>query len=171
MAPTAAKKASKPGPRPRGPFEGKRKTLTTRITGLTRKRLEDAARDAERSLSQEIEMRLEHSFVEDLGSEFTRKLMRALALAKEMAEMTTGKSAFKDKETAQATCTAMIAILNAILPVGPVPEKDQIEPHEGQEAIIQDPQARSLGDNIRDAILEGLGSNLSAIRSSFTHKK
>jgi hypothetical protein len=65
----------------------------------------------------------------------------------------------------------MMAILNSILPVGAVPEKDQIEPREGQEAILQDPRARSLGDNIRDAILEGLGPNLSAIRSSFTPKK
>ncbi len=171
MAPTAAKKTSKPGPRPRGPYEGKRKTLTTRITEQTRNRLDDAARDADRSLSQEIEMRLEQSFLEDLGSESTRKLMRALALAKEMAEMTTGKNAFKDKATAQAAHTAMMAILNSILPVGAVPEKDQIEPREGQEAILQDPRARSLGDNIRDAILEGLGPNLSAIRSSFTPKK
>lgn len=50
------------GPRPRGPFEDKRSVLTTRITDDTRKRLEAAAAETGRSLSQEIELRLERSF-------------------------------------------------------------------------------------------------------------
>ena len=59
-----AKRARRPGPKPRGPFEGKRQTLTTRITDATRSKLEAASRDADRSLSQEIEFRLEQSFRE-----------------------------------------------------------------------------------------------------------
>ena len=62
MARAAKKKAGKPGPKPRGPFADKRRTLTTRITDRTRQRLEDAAAATDRSLSQEIELRLERSF-------------------------------------------------------------------------------------------------------------
>ena len=50
------------GPKPKGPFEDKRKTLTTRITEQMRIALEGAANDSGRSLSQEIELRLERSF-------------------------------------------------------------------------------------------------------------
>ncbi len=62
MARAAKKKAGKPGPKPRGPFADKRRTLTTRITDRTRQRLDDAAAATDRSLSQEIELRLERSF-------------------------------------------------------------------------------------------------------------
>ncbi len=50
------------GPRPRGPFEDKRRTLTTRITDATRRELEAARKATGRSLSQEIEFRLDQSF-------------------------------------------------------------------------------------------------------------
>ena len=60
----------KRGPRPRGPYAYKRKTLSTRITAETRKRLDMAAEASGRSLSQEIELRLEQSFLIDrLGIE------------------------------------------------------------------------------------------------------
>lgn len=55
----------RPGPKPRGPFQDKRKTLTTRITEDTRARLDAAAQQTGRSLSQEIELRLEKSFLLD----------------------------------------------------------------------------------------------------------
>ncbi len=51
-----------PGRPARGPYTDKRKTLTTRITADMRQALEDAAAKADRSLSQEIELRLEQSF-------------------------------------------------------------------------------------------------------------
>jgi hypothetical protein len=50
------------GPKPQGPFEYKRRMLTTRITDDIRTKLDAAARAAGRSLSQEVEMRLESSF-------------------------------------------------------------------------------------------------------------
>ena len=43
----------------------KRKVLSTRITAETRTNLEVAAYLSGRSLSQEIEMRLERTFIED----------------------------------------------------------------------------------------------------------
>ncbi len=88
MARAAKKKAGKPGPKPRGPFADKRRTLTTRITDRTRQRLEDAAAATDRSLSQEIEMRLERSFAEEANLEWAYKqilgdeaLHRAIMLA------------------------------------------------------------------------------------------
>ena len=149
----------------------RRKTTSTRITPETRARLEEAAAQSGRSMAQEIELRLEQSFIEDFGSEQTRTLMRALALAKEMAEMATGKTALKDRKTAEAARTAMVAILNAVLPIGATAKRDRIEPREGQELVVSNPQARGLGDNIRDAILEGLGPNLAAIRSNLKQKQ
>ncbi len=59
------KKAGRPGPRPRGPYVDKRKTITTRITESTRRHLEQGAAESDRSLSQEIELRLERSRWDD----------------------------------------------------------------------------------------------------------
>jgi hypothetical protein len=71
----------RPGPKPRGQFEDKRFTLTTRITESTRKRLEGAAENSGRSLSQEIELRLEQSFRDDeaWGGARTKALLQFLA--------------------------------------------------------------------------------------------
>jgi TraY domain len=52
----------KPGPKPRGPFKDKRRTITTRITEEIRAKLEAACAASGRSLSQEIELRLEIAF-------------------------------------------------------------------------------------------------------------
>lgn len=58
----------RPGPRSRGPYTDKRRTLSTRITDETRAKLDDASKASGRSLSQEIELRLERSFwTDDLG--------------------------------------------------------------------------------------------------------
>ncbi len=75
----------KRGPRPQGPFEDKRRTLSTRITDETRTKLEGAREATGRSLSQEIEFRLDASFRDDghltetFGGVVPLKLMRALA--------------------------------------------------------------------------------------------
>lgn len=50
------------GPKPEGPFKDQRLTLTTRITEAMRAKIEDAATASGRSLSQEIELRLDRSF-------------------------------------------------------------------------------------------------------------
>lgn len=91
--PTASKKTkARPGPKPRGPFEGKRKTLTTRITEETRRRLDEAAEANDRSLSQEIEIRLDRSFLsetarfEDFGGRKKYELARLFALTGNVLE-------------------------------------------------------------------------------------
>ena len=52
----------KRGPKPRGEFEGKTETFTTRITPKMREALETEARRHGRSISQEVERRLHDSF-------------------------------------------------------------------------------------------------------------
>ncbi len=51
---------------PLGPFVGKRAVLNSRITQRTRQALEEAASVTGRSLSQEVEIRLEHSFIDPM---------------------------------------------------------------------------------------------------------
>lgn len=94
----------KPGPKPRGPYEGKRETLTTRITPSTRRKLDQAAEAADRSLSQEIELRLERSFdrEDSLGGHRTAALLRKLA---HLAEASTGDKHWLDDD----------AVFNAVL--------------------------------------------------------
>jgi hypothetical protein len=53
------------GRKPRGEFKGKTATLTTRITPTTRGALESAARKSDRSLSQEVEYRLDQSLLKN----------------------------------------------------------------------------------------------------------
>jgi hypothetical protein len=71
---------SRPGPRPQGPYEDKRQTLTTRITSETRMKLEAAAAASGRSLSQEIELLLERALAaeEALGGPRISALFRNL---------------------------------------------------------------------------------------------
>jgi predicted HicB family RNase H-like nuclease len=57
-----AKRAPGGGRKPQGEFKGKASMLCTRITPETRMALEMAAKESGRSLSQEVEIRLEYSF-------------------------------------------------------------------------------------------------------------
>jgi hypothetical protein len=70
----------RPGPKPRGPYEDKRQTLTTRITGEMRAKLEAAAAASGRSLSQEIEILLDRALAGDqaLGGPRILALFRSL---------------------------------------------------------------------------------------------
>ena len=118
MAPAAAKKSSRPGPRPRGPFQDKRKTLTTRITERTRKGLEEAAAAEDRSLSQEIEFRLEESLRRDqeFGGRELRGLFRMMTGAAEIIEGRTGKSFSEDFETFLTMKKAWDRLLSSYAP-------------------------------------------------------
>jgi len=58
----ARKKRKKPGPQPLPPGEGKRVPLNMRTTKEVRQKLEEAAAASGRSLTQEVENRIERSF-------------------------------------------------------------------------------------------------------------
>lgn len=126
MHPGVAKKPGKPGRRPQGPFEEKRKTLTTRITDETRTRLEKASRASGRSLAQEVELRLEQSFSVDeaLGGKDTHAVLRMFGAVATLIEGRTGKSWRSDWETAVAVQAAWKKLA---LQVGPREPREIIE--------------------------------------------
>jgi hypothetical protein len=107
----AKSSSRRPGPRPQGPFEDKRRTLTTRITDETRAALDAAAAANGRSLSQEIEFRLERSFAGERayadmiqlafgGAEPYGLLQVFIAMARQQeARKGDGTSWTQDKET------------------------------------------------------------------------
>jgi hypothetical protein len=85
------------GPKPKGgptelgdPFKDKRRTLSTRITEETRAKLDGAAANFGRSLSQEIEFRLDQSFKieEEFGDPDTQRFLRLLAAVRPHSEWT-----------------------------------------------------------------------------------
>jgi TraY domain len=127
----------RPGPRPKGPFEDKRRTLTTRITDATRQRLEEARAATGRSLSQEIEFRLDGSFRgEDLTAEFLRrtfgdenslKFVELLAGIAQMIDQEMGSKGWtRDRPTYDAVRLAWDRFLDARAPLVAVPD-DELE--------------------------------------------
>jgi len=111
---------ARPGPRPQGPFEDKRKNLTTRITEKTRSMLEAAASGTGRSLSQEIEFRLEQSLREDAdrvrlyGGPDLDALFKQIAGAIGIIEQTRGKRWRQDQKTFMSVIGAFKEVLAQI---------------------------------------------------------
>lgn len=120
---TAKKNRGRPGPKPRGPFKDKRRTLTTRITERTRQNLERAAEAADRSLSQEIEFRLERSLSDEdargaeraaeFGGEAVYGFMKRLARIAGIVELKTEAEFGEDPYTRAETINAMKEVLGA----------------------------------------------------------
>jgi len=85
MKKSGSRPRKKPGAKPKGPYEHKIRTLTTRITERTRIKLENAASMSGRSLSQEIELRLNRSLdqddvrYQDFGGEIQYRMCRMFA--------------------------------------------------------------------------------------------
>ncbi len=79
----------KRGPPPKGEYENKSTTLSTRLRADTRARLVAAATASGRSVSQEVEFRLRRSFDDDekvmegYGSRRNRAFMKMIALSTE----------------------------------------------------------------------------------------
>ena len=125
MEQTAKAREGKPGPKPRGPYHYKRKTLTTRVTEGTRQRLERDAVASGRSLAQEVELQLERSHsAAVLGSKETYGLLRLLAAAAEIIEAKTGKSWSCDWDTFQAVQAAWRKLIPA---AGPKPPRGVVD--------------------------------------------
>lgn len=129
-----------------------------------------------RSLAQEIEYRLDLAYggtedrLQNLGSEDRAKLLRALGLTVDLAETLTGKDAFTDPETADIAYKAMTGLLDALFAARPGGPSDPTTPTEGQEAVIRDSTARTLDQNIRDAILETVLPQLPGAAATFAKK-
>ena len=99
----AKKREPGAGRKPRGEFKGKSATLTTRITPETRTAMERAARKSGRSLSQEVERRLNDSVRNERNRRSdVRALAEAIAIVAEKVEKATGKHWLQDAFTGEA---------------------------------------------------------------------
>jgi hypothetical protein len=92
---------SKPARRGRPPLksgEAKRASFNTRLRNVLKEHLEESARAAGRSLSEEIESRLERSFdrTESLGGREYEALFQMMAAAARVIEARLGRSPFSD---------------------------------------------------------------------------
>ncbi len=150
--------------------------LNMRTTRKLRERLEKEAADSGRSLAQEVERRLEWSFsdhdarLQGFGSEGRLKLLRALARAVDMVELTTGKDAFADPTAAESAYELMTEMLDAAFAVRPGGPIDTVSPTEGQEAIIKHPAARTSVQNLRDVFMESVLPELPGALAAFRKK-
>jgi len=144
--------------------------LKVRMKEPLRAAIARAAKARGVSLNAEVVSRLEQSWNEDaartldFGDSQTLGVMRALAAAKTMAEMTTGKDAYSDSQTAEIAFEANSRVLDAFFSARPGGAIDDLDPTDAQEQLLLDPMARTLGQNIGDVVLEGLSPVLEKIR-------
>lgn len=112
----------RPGAKPKGPITDKRRAFTTRITEEMRERLEQAAAESGRSISQETELMLESAFERDIafhamfGSAELNSLFKMLAAAADIVDERMGKSWKSDYETFVAMKTAWEKLINGLRP-------------------------------------------------------
>lgn len=108
-----------PGRPPLPSAEGKRFALGLRVTAERRRALEEAAARSGRSISQEIELRLEQSFQDEsaLGGREMLGLFRMMAgVAAVIEERRNGKRWSEDWETFLAVRKAWHAMINSVCP-------------------------------------------------------
>jgi hypothetical protein len=110
---------SKPSRRGRPPLksgEAKRASFNTRLRNTLKERLEESARAAGRSLSEEIESRLERSFdrTESLGGPEYEALFQMMAAAARVIEFRLGKSPFSDPEGSGVARNAWRQIIQSV---------------------------------------------------------
>src|SRR5262245_22340666 len=108
------------GRKPRGEFRGKSATLTTRITPETRAALERAAAKSDRSLSQEVEARLNLSLRKERTTDarHIRALGEAVMLIARYIERATKKPWNRDANTGQAVRQGCDLLISHFAPRG-----------------------------------------------------
>lgn len=101
--------------------ETKRSQIPVRTTPKARARLQDAAKAAGRSLTQEIEQRLERSLLEEnaLGGPRTASFFQAAAALIQRVEDTTKASWLDDFETWSAVHAVLPSLMEAWQPLPP----------------------------------------------------
>ena len=124
----AKKRAPGAGRKPRGEFKGKSATLTTRIMPETRAAMERAAQKSGRSLSQEVERRLNDSVRNERNRRSdVRALAEAVAMVAEQVEKATGKHWLQDAFTGEALRGGIETLVRHFAPHSArvIPPKDE----------------------------------------------
>ena len=117
----------------------RRKTTSTRITPETRARLDEAAVQSGRSLAQEMEFRLEQSFLGDefLGGPENATAAKLVGPILQDVEARTGRSWREDKNTYYGAVAAVLAIMRVLGPRDvPQPKMAFDEDADADEHII-----------------------------------
>jgi hypothetical protein len=112
----ARKRAPGAGRPPRGEFNNKSETFTTRITPETRRALQASARKHRRSLSQEAEVGLREYLKKPAGARHNRVLASLISNVAERIEAETGKSWRTDVFTGMALHDCIEAIILYLTP-------------------------------------------------------
>ena len=115
----ASKRAPGGGRKPKGEFRGKEATFTTRITVRTRHALDRAALKNGRSLSQEVERRLNDSLQKDLSHDrHIRSLGTVFMMMVQGVERRTGHRWRDDAFTAQSIRDGFSLLISHFGPSG-----------------------------------------------------
>lgn len=131
-----AKRASGAGRKPKGEFSGKGAWMSTRITQETRDKLEAAAKESGRSLSQEIERRLDDSF--GIQREQDPRLRALFFLISETIRAIPGSGdVFTDPHRFQQLKTGVATLLTKFTPPGEVVAPEATSPD--MQAVMEIP--------------------------------
>jgi hypothetical protein len=107
----ARKRAPGGGRKPQGEYPSKSQQFTTRITPATKRALVEAAVRSGRSLSQEVEKRLNATVVKPSGAPHNRALALAVAYLAESIELETQRDWRQDAFTAMGLRAGIEALL------------------------------------------------------------
>jgi hypothetical protein len=145
------------GRKPKGDYAGKAATFTTRIRPELRAALDRAAAEKERSLSQEVERRLDESFklpakmAKDFGPPHIAALARLVAEVGKTVEVLTGLNWRQDRFTCEAFRASVNILLDQLTPEGEV-----IVPGRCAETADADRSGRGYSDQMRNP--DGVGA-------------
>ena len=166
------KKDRRGGSKPQGPYHGKSRWLSTRITPGLRERLDRAAALSERSLSQEIERRLDRSFrdqdavVDAFGGTHNYAVMRVLGSAIGAAETIKGTTWVEDLDLfreIEAMVLKILAAYGVAVRESPSPSRADERPDlKDMMSALAGQQGEDPGDNplvpvakaIRESLIE-----------------
>jgi len=158
----AAKRAPGGGRKPKGPFKGKTAVFTTRIRPEVRGALDRQAQRNNRSVSQEVEYRLEQSLEKPrlsekaLGAPRNRALGYIVARFGATIEQMTGENWREDKFTFEALKSAIDTVLFDLAPEGSAKPARRIERSLSGQAALRGRQAltpESVGASFAHGLL------------------
>jgi hypothetical protein len=139
------------GRKPQGDYAGKSATFTTRIQPELRAALDKSAKGSKRSLSQEVERRLQESFklpaeiARDLGPPHIRALARLVSQVGQGVELMTGFKWREDRFTSEAFRSAINILLDRFAPDTEIEVPERCD----QSAISSDRHSPGLGEQLR----------------------
>ena len=172
------KKDRRGGSKPQGPYHGKSRWLSTRITPGLRERLDRAAALSERSLSQEIERRLDRSFrdrdavVDAFGGTHNYAVMRVLGSAIGAAETIKGTTWVEDLDLfreIEAMVLKILAAYGVAVRESPSPSRADERPDlKDMMSALAGQQGEDPGDNPLVPVAKAIRGSLIEIGGKHT---